>query len=165
MTRTWPALLLALFLLLGLPVFSQGPGERLPSVTMAPVGKVQVKAGAPVSVELDFRIGSEFHINSNKPKSELLIPTVLKLQAAEPVSLVAVKYPAGQDVDFSFAPNEKLSVYSGDFAITAVVKAPPKAAPGEYPVAGELRFQACDRSACYPPRSIPVKFSVTVVDR
>jgi Disulphide bond corrector protein DsbC len=165
MTRTLPVLLLLLALLFVLPAFSQGPGEKLPSVTMAPVGKVQVKAGEPVSVELAFRIGSEFHINSNKPKSELLIPTVLKLQAAEPVTLVAVKYPAGQDVSFPFAPNEKLSVYSGDFAVTAVMKAPPKAAPGDYPVTGELRFQACDRSACYPPRSIPVKFSVTVVGR
>jgi hypothetical protein len=164
MTRNWLAVLLFV-LLLGSPAFSQGPGERVPSVALASVGKVQVKAGEPVSVELDFRIGSEFHINSNKPKSELLIPTVLKLQATEPVSLVAVKYPAGQDVAFPFAPNEKLSVYSGDFAITAVVKVLPKAAPGNYPVTGELRFQACDRSACYPPRSTPVKFSVTVVGR
>lgn len=163
MTRTWLVLLLGL--LLSSAAFSQGPGEKLPSVTMAPVGKVQAKAGEPVNVELDFRIGSEFHINSNKPKSELLIPTVLKLQAAEPVSLVAVKYPLGQDIAFPFAPNEKLSVYSGDFAITAVIKALPKAAPGQYPVAGELRFQACDRSACYPPRSTPVKFTVTVVGR
>jgi len=163
MTRTWPVLLLVL--LFGVPSFSQGPGERVPSVALAPVGKVQVKAGEPVSVELAFRIGSEFHINSNKPKSELLIPTVLKLAAAEPVSVVAVKYPPGQDVAFPFAPNEKLSVYSGDFAIIAILKAPTKAASGEYPVTGELRFQACDRSACYPPRSMPVKFSVTVVGR
>ena len=68
-------------------------------------------------------------------------------------------------MSFPFAPDEKLSVYSGDFAITAVVKTPPKAASGSYPVTGELRFQACDRSACYPPRSIPVKFDVTVVGR
>jgi hypothetical protein len=163
MTRLWPVLSLAL--LLGISAFSQGPGERLPSVTMAPVGKVQVRAGNPVNVELDFRIGSEFHINSHQPKSEVLVPTVLKLSAAEPVSLVGLKYPPGQDVSFPFAPNEKLSVYSGDFSITAVVKAPAKAASGEYPVTGELHFQACDRSACYPPRSIPVKFSVTVVNR
>src|SRR5271165_5746478 len=163
MTRTW---LVPLFgLLLGSPAFSQGPGERVPSVTVAPVSKVQVKAGNPASVEIDFRVGSEFHINSNKPRSELLIPTVLKLSAAEPVSVVGIKYPAGQDVSFAFAPNEKLSVYSGDFSITAVVKAPAKVASGDYPVNGELRFQACDRSACYPPRSIPVKFEVSVVSR
>jgi hypothetical protein len=132
---------------------------------MAPVGKVQVRAGGTANVELDFRIGSEFHINSNKPKSDLLIPTALKLNATEPVSVAGLKYPAGQDTSFPFAPNEKLSVYSGDFTITAVVKASAKAASGNYPVAGELRFQACDRSACYPPRSIPVKFEVAVVSR
>ena len=126
MSRTW--LSLVLVLLLGGLAFSQGPGEKVPSVTMAPVGKVQLKAGSTVNVELDFRIGSEFHINSNKPKSELLIPTALKLSAAEPVSLAAVKYPAGQDMSFPFAPDEKLSVYSGDFTVTAVVKAPAKAA-------------------------------------
>ena len=163
MSRAWLPLVLVL-LLAGL-AFSQGPGERVPSVTMAPVGKVQLKAGSTVNVELDFRIGSEFHINSNKPKSELLIPTAVKLRAAEPVSLLAVKYPAGQDMSFPFAPDEKLSVYSGDFTITAVVKAPAKAADGTYPVTGELRFQACDRSACYPPRSIPVRFEVSVAHR
>ena len=163
MSQKWTSLLMA-FLLGGL-AFAQGPGEKVPSVVMAPVGKVQVRAGNTANVELDFRIGSEFHINSNKPKSELLIPTALKLSAAEPVSVVALKYPAGQDMSFPFAPDEKLSVYSGDFAITAVVKAPAKAANGDYPVTGELRFQACDRSACYPPRSIPVKFEVAVVGR
>ena len=66
---------------------------------------------------------------------------------------------------FAFAPNDKLSVYSGDFTINAVLKAPAKAAAGSYPVKGELRFQACDHSACYPPRSIPVQFQVTVVKK
>ena len=163
MRQVWTSLLMA-FLLGGL-AFAQGPGETVPSVIMAPVGKVQVTAGNTANVELDFRIGSEFHINSNKPKSELLIPTALKLSAAEPVSVVALKYPAGQDMSFPFAPDEKLSVYSGDFSITAVLKAPAKAANGNYPVTGQLRFQACDRSACYPPRSIPVKFEVSVVGR
>ena len=163
MSRAWNSLLIAC-LLLGC-AFSQESGQRVPSVTMAPVGKVQVRPGGTANVELAFRIGSEFHINSNKPKSELLIPTALKLSAGTPVSVVTLKYPAGQDMSFPFAPDEKLSVYSGDFAITAVVKAPSNAASGSYPVTGELHFQACDRSACYPPRSIPVKFDVTVVGR
>lgn len=153
--------LLIIFVLAG-PASSQGPGRALPSVTMAPVGKVHVSPGGTANVEIDFRVGSEFHINSNHPKSELLIPTVLKLSPAGPLSVAAVKYPAGQDMSFPFAPTEKLNVYSGDFSITAVVKAPAKAANGDYPVTGELHFQACDRSACYPPRSIPVKFEVSV---
>ena len=146
-------------------LMAQEPGAKVPSVTFAPMGKVQVKPGGSATVQLDFRVGSEFHINSNQPKSELLIPTVVKLNGTAPVSVANVNYPAGQDVAFPFAPGEKLSVYSGDFSVTAVIKASAKAASGEYPVSGELHFQACDRRACYPPRSIPVKFEVSVTGR
>ena len=142
---------------------AQAPGERLPSVIVAPIGNVQLRAGGTADLALDFRIGTDFQINSNKPRADYLIPTVLKLNSQEPVAVADVKYPAGEDMAFSFSPNEKLSVYSGDFSINAVLKAPASAAAGTYPVKGELRFQACDRSACYPPRSIPLQFQVTVV--
>ena len=148
--------------LLGACALAQEPGTRVPSVEFAPIGKVQLKPGATTNVQLDFRVGSDFHVNSNKPKSELLIPTALKLNAVAPLAIASVKYPVGEDISFPFAPGEKLSVYSGDFSVTVTVKALSTNAGGEYPVTGELHFQACDRSACYPPRSIPVKFTVSV---
>lgn len=150
---------------------AQEPGKVIPSIEFAPVGKVQLKPGESKNVQLDFRIASQFHVNSHKPHSELLIPTSLNLPASEmfkaatPVGVASLQYPAGEDVSFPFAPDEKLSVYSGDFSITALVKASAKAAAGEYPISGELRFQACDRSACYPPRVIPVKFTVAVAGK
>jgi hypothetical protein len=158
------AFALIVLLVTGLAL-AQSPGDKLPSVVMAPIGNVQVHAGASTTVNLDFRIGSEFHINSHTPKSELLIPTVLKLTAPDQVMVADVKYPPGQDVTFPFSPDEKLSVYSGDFSIDTVLKAPASASAGTYPVKGELRFQACDHSACYPPKSIPVQFQVTVVKK
>ncbi len=152
------------FLVVGL-AWAQEPGYKQPSVVMAPVESVQLRAGGSFNLALDFRIGTDFHINSNKPRADYLIPTVLKLNPSEPVVVADVKYPAGEDMTFAFSPNEKLSVYSGDFTINTVLKAPANAAPGTYPVKGELRFQACDRSACYPPRSISVQFQVTVVKK
>ena len=159
--RRVTALVAATLLLAGWAL-SQGFGDK-PPVIFAPVGNVQVRAGASKEVSLDFRIGSEFHINSHTPKSPLLIPTVLKLTVPEQVSLADIKYPAGQDVTFPFSPDEKLSVYSGDFSVSTVLKTQANVTAGNYPVKGELRFQACDHSACYPPRSIPVQFQVTVV--
>jgi len=158
----WLPLLLLAVVGIGL-AFAQAPGEKQPSVIMAPVGNVQLRPGGSANLELAFRIDTDFHINSNKPKAEYLIPTVLKLNPSEPVTIADVKYPAGEEMSFAFSPNEKLSVYSGDFSISTVLKAAAGTAAGTYPVKGELRFQACDRSACYPPRSIPVQFQVTVV--
>ncbi len=155
------AWLSAALLLAGL-LSAQNIDEK-PFVIMAPVGNVQVRAGAAKDVTLDFRTGAEYHINSHTPKSPLLIPTALKLNPTAPVTVGDPKYPAGQDESFPFSPDEKLNVYSGDFSINAPVKVPAGAAAGTYPVKGELRFQACDRSACYPPRNLPVQFQVTVV--
>jgi hypothetical protein len=155
----------AVVLFFGSLGLAQVPGDKQPYVTMAPVGNVQLRTGASTSVEMDFRVGSEFHINSHHPKADYLIPTVLKLNPPEQLTVTDLKYPAGEEMAFAFSPNEKLSVYSGDFTIDAAFKAPANAVAGSYPVKGELRFQACDHSACYPPRSIPVQFQVTVVKK
>src|ERR1700744_2425597 len=125
-------------LLMFLTVLSAGvllwaQGDKEPSVVMAPVGSVQVQSGSSAQLNLDFRVGSEFHINSHTPHSELLIPTVLKFTPSEQVSIADVKYPPGQDMTFPFAPNEKLSVYSGDFSINTVVKAAANLAAGNSP--------------------------------
>jgi len=156
LTRAMGVLLLAGF------VSAQNAGDK-PFVIMAPVGNVKVRAGATKDVPMDFRIGSEFHINSHTPKSPLLIPTALKLNPPPQVTVADVKYPAGEDQSFPFSPDEKLNVYSGDFSIDALLKVPANTPAGAYPVKGELRFQACDRSACYPPHSLPVQFQVTVL--
>src|SRR5262249_40410093 len=107
--------MLAALLLAGF-ASAQAMGDK-PPVVMAPISGVQVRAGATRDINLDFRVGSEFHINSHTPKSPLLIPTVLKLDAPAPMTLGDVKYPAGQDMSFAFSGDEKLNVYSGDFTI------------------------------------------------
>ncbi len=139
---------------------AQAPGTVQPSVEMAPVEEVQLNPGQTAKVELDFRVSANFHINSNKPKSSLLIPTSLKLVAPTPLEIAAIQYPPGEDQSFPFSPNEKLSVYSGDFTIDVVLKAPPLAKNSSFVVGGELYYQACDKNACYPPKKMPVEFNV-----
>jgi len=111
-----------------------------------------VAAGKHAVVELRFHVVDGYHINSHTPKSEWLIPTVVKLDAAEGVTAGTVEYPAGKEYSFSFDPKEKLDVYSGDFT----VKVPVVATAGEHTVAGTLHYQACDNAACYPPRNLAV---------
>jgi hypothetical protein len=112
-----------------------------------------VPAGRAAKVELRFHVEDGFHVNSHTPVSDLLIPTVLTVAPDGGVKLAGPEYPAGTSYSFSFDPKEKLNVYQGDF----VVKVPVVASAGEHTLKGSLRYQACDKAACYPPRTLAVE--------
>ena len=116
-----------------------------------------VASGKPATVQLRFHVMDGYHVNSHTPKSELLIPTTLKLDPADGVKPGSPEYPAGKPYSFSFDPTEKLDVYAGDF----LVKLPVTATPGEHVVSAALKYQACDNAACYPPRTLPVQITFT----
>jgi DsbC/DsbD-like thiol-disulfide interchange protein len=135
---------------------------KAPIVTAVPPEPVAVAPGGSVRVELRIRVTPGYHINSNKPNSEFLIPTRLKLSPPAGLTPGAIVYPAGKDLTFAFSPKEKLSVYSGDFTVRAELRALGSAPAGSYKVPGELRYQACNDRACFPPTKLPVEFEVTV---
>lgn len=153
---------LSVFVLIGLLAFAQENKSNGPSVTVVDAPQVTVKAGASSPVTLTFRVNNGFHINSNKPNSELLIPTAVKLSPPTEIMIASIKYPEGQQLTFPFSPDEKLSVYSGDFKVSALVRAAQKTPVGTYRVHGELKFQACNDRQCFPPKTTPVDFDVTV---
>jgi hypothetical protein len=144
-------------------LLAQEPRRRGPSVSYIPAGITTVTRGKPGNVELTFRVVQGFHINSNQPHSEFLIPTALKLNAPTDIVIGRVTYPPGQDRAFTFAPQDPLSVYSGTFPLTVVVRPLSNVVPGRYMVRGQLKYQACDNAACYPPQQLPVEFEVKVV--
>jgi len=138
-------------------------GRKSPSVTMAPVPVESVTRGKSGTIALRFRVASGFHINSNTPKEEYLIPTDLKLDPPTDIIVGKVIYPPGIDASLPFAPDEKLSVYTGPFDLAVTVRPLVSVPPGKYSFRGELKYQACDNAACYPPKKLPVEFEVKVV--
>jgi hypothetical protein len=155
----------ALLALLCLSAMAQdlSPGKKAPSVTFSPAPVAKIIRGKAGTVELHFRVGSEFHVNSNTPKSDYLIPTTLKLDAPTDIVVGRVTYPPGEDTSFPFAPEDKLNVYSGEFTLAVLVRPLSHVLPGKYAFHGTLKYQACDNAACYPPKKVPVDFDVKVV--
>ncbi len=98
------------------------PGRKSPSVTMSPAPVATVTRGKANTVNLRFHVSSGFHVNSNKPKSEFLIPTALKLSAPTDIVIGRVSYPPAKEMSFAFAPEEKLSVYTGEFPVAVEVR-------------------------------------------
>jgi hypothetical protein len=142
---------------------AQAPGTKAPSVSVAPVDPIEVTRGKSGEVTVHFRVAPGFHINSNTPKSEFLIPTALRLEAPTDIAISKVTYPAGKDMSFPFAPDEQLNVYTGDFDVTLLVRPLQSVMPSKYAIHGNLKYQACDNAACYPPKTVPVDFQVKVL--
>jgi hypothetical protein len=143
--------------------FARPQGTSTPDrVTFDPVDMVKVTMGKSTPVVFTFHIKPGFHVNSHQPAEPELIPTELKFSPPEDLVIAKVQYPAGVLTSFPFDPTQKLSVYSGDVTVKAVVLTAPKANTGNYTVHGELKYQACDNNACYPPKRLPIQFDVKI---
>jgi hypothetical protein len=130
---------------------------------MEPAGITTIDRGVPGVVQLQFRVARGFHVNSNQPKQDYLKKTELKLDAPTDIVIGRITYPPGQDRSFPFAPNDKLSVYSGDFEVEVTVRPLRTVLPAKYAIHGFLQYQACDNAACYPPKQLPVSFEVKIM--
>jgi thiol:disulfide interchange protein DsbD len=101
-----------------------------------------------------------FHVNSNSPNDEYLIPLKLtwakgSLEAGE------IVYPEPQLEHYAFSP-KPVSVFTGKFDIVTKFKAAAHAAAGSAPIAGKLRYQACNDKECLPPKTIDVQVSADI---
>ena len=144
-----------------LPAQESAPQGRV-FVNFVSASKVAVTPGHSTPVQFTFRVQDPYHINSNKPMAEELIPTQLHFSLPGEVAVGKMQYPAGKLMSFPFDPSTKLSVYSGDVVVHGVVVAPTTSSAGTYTIHGELRYQACDNNACYPPKKLPFTFDVKI---
>jgi hypothetical protein len=120
---------------------------------------VAAHAGKEFEVPVQFHVQDGFHINSNKPTEEYLIPTRIDWDASG-AKHVADDFPPAELKVFGFTNGKKFSVFEGQQTIKVRFTAP--ATPGNIVLDGVLRYQACDQKACYPPSKAPVHVTVKV---
>lgn len=96
-----------------------------------------------------------FHVNSDKPAEEYLIPLKLTWVATGALQPGAVVYPAPQLEKYEFS-EKPLSVFTGKFDLIANFKVAANAPAGQGIATGKLRYQACNDRACFPPKTIDI---------
>jgi hypothetical protein len=119
------------------------------------------KRNASVEARIPVAVKEGFHVNSNKPSEEYLIP--LKLTWTSPGALQpgTVTYPKPTLEKYEFA-EKPLSVLTGNFDLVASFKVSSTASAGPGAVAGKLRYQACNNRACFAPRTVDVTISYQI---
>jgi len=127
------------------------PGQELVKLT----GSVTERHATEVKGVVTATIENGWHINSNKPLDDFVIPTKLSFEGTE---LVSAQYPQHTVRSFTFSGGQKLAVYEGTIQIPFTAKLQ----TGDT-IKGKLHYQACNDTVCLPPRDAEVTIDANVV--
>jgi thioredoxin:protein disulfide reductase len=122
-----------------------------------------VRAGSTVRAALEVRLPDEkLHVQSNKPRDESLIATVLTVDAPAGVRVTELVFPKATDLAQE-GQAQPLAVYPHEFAIGVALEIADSVQPGELVVPARLRYQACDDKMCFPPSTGQFSWTLRVV--
>jgi DsbC/DsbD-like thiol-disulfide interchange protein len=128
-------------------------GQSSGHVAVHEIAKVVGKRGAAVQAKIPVEIESGFHVNSDKPTQDYLIPLKLTWTATGALEGGQVTYPKPAVEKVAGDP---LSVFTGSFDLVASFKVAASAPAGPGAAAGKLHYQACNQTTCFPPKTIDV---------
>ena len=155
--------LIAVLLLPGLSggaLWAQGFSRGLRAASIVPGPAVKLQPGGTAAVPVTVQIRPAYHINSNAPADEYLIPTKLTWES----SLLVWKktdYPEAEIVNYSFS-KKPLAVYSNKIVIVSHFAVPENVPETLTGLKGEFRYQACNSRACLPPKTVEVSVPVAL---
>lgn len=141
--------------MLCLPLFSPAQQNKL---AVAPPEPLTVKRGSTAAENLRVEVLPGFHVNSDHPKDEFLIPLKLTWQEG-PLKTQSINFPKAEEIQVG---NDHLLVFTGTFDIRTNFAVPSNAPAGSITITGKLRYQACSNQMCFRPASLEVKLPVTI---
>jgi thiol:disulfide interchange protein DsbD len=101
-------------------------------------------------IAITAEIAEGWHINSNKPLEEYLIPSVLEVDAPPGIEIVRIIYPEPSLRKLEVSETQ-MSLYDGVAVFGAVVRIAADAEPGPYRLTATLRYQGCNDLTCVEP--------------
>ncbi len=123
----------------------------------------KIIAGTDLKIAVKAVTQESWHINSNKPNEDYLIPTELGLTEGSPFNLTKTIYPKSVNVEFAFS-DVPVSVYEGEVLIGGVINIPADVKPGDYDLEFTLDYQGCNDISCMAPATVSKTLTISVVD-
>jgi hypothetical protein len=128
-----------------------------------------VVPGSRVSLIAEIELPPDTHVYS--PGVQGYKPIQLTLHEVPGIELAPVTYPVSKDL-YLEAIQEHVPVFEGKFRITQDVTVKFSrtsdiarslvSSRKTISITGELKYQACDKTVCFPPTSVPVMWSLQV---
>jgi hypothetical protein len=134
------------------------PAQPAPEVTFRYAGASR-DSGAAQVLRVHVEIAPGWHINSDAPLDEFLVPTTVEARA-EGLKFGKPRFPVAERVH-SEAFGGDVLLFSGAIEIEIPASGMPaaalKTAPAPPRTRVTLRYQACDHATCYPPKETTVE--------
>jgi thiol:disulfide interchange protein DsbD len=124
----------------------------------------KIYPGTEFKIAVKVNVQETWHINSDKPKEDFLIPTDLTLSDLNGFQLTKEVYPEAKEYTFSFSETP-LSVLEGEFFIGALIKVDTSVMPGKYRLVINLDYQACNNQSCLAPTSVSDTLEIEIADK
>ncbi|MCX8160169.1 MAG: protein-disulfide reductase DsbD N-terminal domain-containing protein [Candidatus Saccharicenans sp.] len=139
---------------------AQEKNVRQSILTVKPIPPAKpVAPGDAFEITLELTVAPGFHINSQKPEDELLVPTSVELKKDPALELKEVIFPEAKKKKFKFS-DKPLSVYEGQVKVNLKIELAEDVCGSSLEIEGKVRYQACDQEACLRPASVPFKTTI-----
>ncbi len=122
----------------------------------------KIKAGEDLYLILQVKLDPEWHINSNKPNEDYLIPSDVSINSNDGFLLSQKIFPKAKELKFDFS-DIPVSVFEGKFNIPIIVRVPDNLKEGNYKFEIEFSYQACNNQTCLPPDKEKIPVTIEIV--
>ena len=141
-------------------VFAQFGQTDLVKIKLAQ-NNLKVNAGSKFKVTLEAHIKESWHINSNKPNDDFLIPSKVTAKS-DKATLENIVYPKPKELKLEFS-EKPVSVFGGDVKFELTFFVDKNASSGKYSIPVKFDFQACNDQTCMPPADVKENLTFEVV--
>jgi len=152
----WSIIIAPVFLLMG-------DKKLVPAdILKITVPEIVVSAGERAVIKMEVEIKKGYHIQANKVKDGLLIPTTVKIDEDKNITTGRQEFPPAKKFKLE-GTDDFLDVFDGVFEITIPIKTVAKTPKGEHILDAKFHYQACDNRTCLFPKSIGFSISIKII--
>jgi thiol:disulfide interchange protein DsbD len=145
--------------LVGALVFAQ---REEPIVTVKIIPSAETfKPGQTYDLAIELNIRSPYHINSDQPTEDYLIPVTVDLTSKKGITFGKVIFPPADMRKLELSENP-LSIYEGKVQIKTSVALAADFKEKELLIDGRIGYQACDNRSCLAPADVAFSRKIAV---
>ena len=126
-----------------------------------PAKQLRKQESHQLLIELDIKDG--WHINSNQPLEDFLIPTEITFRSQKGVSYGRIQYMEPELKNFTFS-DTKVSVFEGVVYAKTTITISPDFEGSDLLIEGTINYQACNDQSCLAPDMIKLTCNIPVVE-